>query len=336
MGSEAREESMNRKEALEHFKEHYLEAKSTEKMEQVTSYYEIHKEELKNNFIDAFRKICIKIKEMQNKGVKGNIGYITYSFKRLDIAERKYVYIIEAFNEEWFYDEVECMEEYDVSWAFGFLDEFEQELQEKSKLYIDKITKADMEKFRLEEIGIYHDEIVKLSRYAMPEAAKLEDYRDILKHEVIEVRVGEYKGISEVVYKEDTRVKDSDQVKEWLEEKKEGEYDYEILKDLNLSEGDYEGISLKYGDLSGSNLSKCILKKCSFIGTKFENTNLANADLSQSSLYDGEFKNACMINTILHRAKGGNVNFQNTNMENVNMSEADMAFLKIKNANLKN
>lgn len=79
----------------------------------------------------------------------------------------------------------------------------------------------------------------------MPQAVKIEEYKQIEKADVFEVRAGSYKGASELMYKEDRRIKNSSEIKVQLESKEEI-YDYKILKDLDLANGDYEGIGVRY------------------------------------------------------------------------------------------
>ncbi len=297
--------------------------------------FKIHKKELVPDFVESFRRICVKIAEMQARGEKDKIGYITYSAMASNIAERNYIYVIDAYNTEWFYDEVECCDSYDVSWAFRFLDEFEEELEPQRKLYMDKITKADMEQFRLEEFGIYNAVIKDFIRYAMPYAVEIEEYKQIEKADVLEVRAGPYKGASELMYKEDNRIKNSSEIKVWLESK-EGTYDYEILKDLDLSNGDYEGIDIQYGDLSKSNMKECKLKNGSFIGTKFIQTILTGADLEGATLDHADFTKSELKDANMKGVKGSRINFQDANMENVNLVEALLIYSDMRNVNLSN
>lgn len=297
---------MKKIEALEHYNENYVEPNRLEKLNKLDEYLEKHKEELAAKFVEAFKNICIKAKCMQKAGNKSKIGYITFSLLRTNILEKKYVYALDAYSNLWFFDRCECQVEYDVNWAFKFLDDFEEELEEKRKHYINKILKPDVEKIKLKEVDLYNERIVKLARYAISEAVRTQAYLDIDKEEVLEVRVGEYKGFSEVVFKEDTRVKDAVAIKRWLEAKYEYEYVYEVLKNLDLSHGDYEGIDLSYADLRGSNLSNSNFKKCLLVGTNFE-----GADLSFSDFRDANIQGVNLNRTSLEGCKFLNKDISN-------------------------
>lgn len=198
---------MTRDEALKHFDENYVQVKSIEKFESVKEYYLAYKDEIIASFIESFRQICLKIKDSQSKGKKEGIGYIQYSMLRTNIMEKKYEYVVHAFDEYWYFDEENCSVNYDVKWIFKFLDDLEGELEEKRILYINKITKADIDKIKLKQLALYNKILIETARYAMDEAMKLEEFKDIFLDEVFEVRFGEYRGTSEIIYTEDRRVK---------------------------------------------------------------------------------------------------------------------------------
>lgn len=205
---------MNKEELLEHFYQNYVLEKSIQKVNQLREYYEMNHEGLIAGFVDSFRKICIEVRTMQERKDKEPIGYITYSLLRTNLIRRNYEYVVGAFNDEWFYDTQECNSVYNVSWAYQFLEQFETELEEKRKLYLDKIVKPELEKLKLCEATEYHEIITELARVAMSEAVRLDEFHQIEKAEVFEVRVDDYKQISEVIYKEDVFTKDSGEMKE--------------------------------------------------------------------------------------------------------------------------
>lgn len=191
---------MKREEALTHFVENYVSKISLDKLQKLENYYENNEDILADKFIESFRRICIKIKDLQKSGIKGKIAYINYSLLRTNIIEGTYSYLVQGLNRFSIFDRVECQEEYDVRWTFQFLDELEKELLEKSKLYINKVFKPDVERFIRKEFLSCNNYIVKLAEYAMPRAVELEEFREILKEDVLKVRVGEYKGYYKDVY----------------------------------------------------------------------------------------------------------------------------------------
>ncbi len=341
---------MKKEEALQHFKENYVREKSIEKLLALEIYFNEHKDELALDFMESIKEICVKIKDMQEENKKEKIGYITYSMLRTEILEKNYIYTIEAFNGFWFFDKKECEAKYDVSWAFKFLDELWTELEQQRKVYMNLILAADVEKIILKEAENYNQYIVTLARYAAEKIKDLKEFESVEKEEELEIRVGEYMDFSEVVYKQDLRKKDSKEIKEWLEEKLEYKYTYEVLENLDLSQGDYEGIDLRHAVVSGSDFSNSSMKDSILIGTKFNNSNLNNVDFSQCFINGGDFTNSKLKNAIFENVQGFSglgdkliwempgyaaVNFKGADLEGASFQNAVLTGALFKGANLK-
>jgi len=309
---------MEKDELLAHFCENYVDSKSEEKIVELENYYLKNQEQLALGILEAFQKICLKAKTMQAAGAKEKIAYISFSLRRINILNHRYFYVVEAFDEYWFDDPARCAIDYDVSWAFKFLDEFEADLAASSKIYLNKITVFDLERFKLQELPKYHEVLTQLAKYSFKDLGKLPEFQELEKELVIEVRVDEYQEFSEVVYKEDHRIKDSREIKRWLELKEES-YRYEILKNLDLSEGDYAALKLNYGDLSGSNLTKSDLSEGMFVGTKFQGCEADEADFHGADLREADFRNASLI-----RANFVGANLCDACFDGANLFEADL------------
>jgi hypothetical protein len=190
---------MNRLEALEHFHKTYVEDLLDQKLHKVECLYEQKKQELTTAFIQSFRRICLQVLHMGE--AKARIGYITYSMRRTYLVDRNYNYVIEAYDKDWFFDPQPCQETYDAGWAFSYLGELEDELNQLRKLYMNKIFQPDVERVTLQAAEQFHAYIVKLAKDAVPpRAVRLPEFKEMNREDSLEIRVGEYKGISEVVY----------------------------------------------------------------------------------------------------------------------------------------
>ncbi|GLI05959.1 hypothetical protein YDYSG_19890 [Paenibacillus tyrfis] len=195
---------MTRQEALKHFWETYVKDKQKEYIEKAEEEYRSRKDELAKDFIESFRRICLNIKEMQSAGKKAKIGYINYSMRRTYLMERKHEHVVEAFDKDWYFDTYPCRGTYDSEWVFKYLDALEDELEQLGKKYMGKIIKPDIERIKLEAAGAFNRLVVDMASYAMPGAIRLKEYQDMACEPGLEVRVGEHKGISEVVYSEES------------------------------------------------------------------------------------------------------------------------------------
>ena len=342
---------MDKEEVLKSFKETYVNEKSKQKLLYLEKYYQENKDELVDCFIKSFKEICLKIKEMQSKKKKGKIAYITYSMLRTEILEKDHIYLIEAHNDTWFFDYRECTGKYDASLLFNYLDEFETDLQEIRKTYMNQINAVDIEKIKLQEATKYNEYVIEIARHAMKKASLLKEFEDLEKEDVVEIRVDEYRDLSEIVYKEDITEKDAEEIKRWFEEKLEKKYSYNIFKELNLSDGDYEGIDLRYCDFTKSNFQKSNMKDCILVGTKFENSELEEVDFTDSVIHASDFRNANLAKAIFYNVAGpkglpdtidffspgfSQVSFEGADLKGATFEGADLKGAIFRGANLEN
>ncbi len=293
---------MKKSEALQHFNDNYVMKIRDKKLNELKLYYETNKDTLAKEMTEAFRKICNKVRKLQLDGSKNKIAHIEFSLLRIRILKKRYSYLIDAFSGLYYLDKTDCTSEYDVTWAFKYLEEFLEELEQSRKLYMNKILRPDLERIMLNEISHYNEYIVKLARHALPHAVKLDEYNDLDRKQVVNIYVGDYRASNALVYKEDNRIKNSGDIKSWLEGKYENAYESEILKELDLSCGDYGGIDLSHCNFSGSNLSESNLKNSILVGAIFNNTNLEGVKFENTNLSYSDMRGAILKNVDFTRA----------------------------------
>lgn len=189
---------MNRREALEHFHKTYGENMLNDKLRQVAVLYEHRKEELIFSFIQSFQTICLQANSAEAD--KTAIGYITYSMRRTYLRERIYNYIIEVYGPNWYFDPQPWHGTYDAGWAFSLLAELEDGLNQLRKPYMNKVIQPDVERYVLQAAWEFHQYILKLAKDAIQQAVQLPEFQALKCENDLEIRIGEYKGISEVVY----------------------------------------------------------------------------------------------------------------------------------------
>jgi hypothetical protein len=330
---------MNREEAWFHFIENYAQANSLGKILQLEDEYWLRRDEFAPEFLESFRQICLKISAMQLNHEKAKIGCITYSILRTGLVEHQPAYLVEAFDQDWFLDFIECHAKYHPTWAFRNLYRLEMELAQKAKLYLDQIKHSQLERYLLQEAGKYHQYVIGFIRYAMPQAIRLPEFQAIEKEAKFTVRVGEYLDSSEIVYLEDYQIKDSAAAKTRMQSYDGLAYTYEVFTDLDLSGGDYWGINLKYADLSGSNLAQSQMQFCTLTGAKLNRGSVAGSDLSESLIFEADFGECDLRGADFTKADGaagirdrtnwvkpgfGAVNFRGANLEGANFQNADL------------
>lgn len=332
---------MERSEALKHFEEEYINPYVREMKKNIEKYIDDHRKELTEAFVENFRTLCRKIKEMQKEGRKGKIAYITYSFNIHNLQKESRDYVVQAYGNEWFLEEgEECKISYNVGWLYDFLDDFYGKLFEISKKYMGNINASDMD--QVWKKGVIHCDVklLNFTKRAIKEAIKTEEFKVIDKEEVLEIRLGQEKGYNEIIYKMDTRVKDSKKMKEWLESG-EKNYSYSVLQNLDLSGGNYKGITCNNTDFSGSNLSNSNFEDASLIesvfvksiinGVNFKKSRLSKTDFSDTVLENSDLQEAGLRLAILARAQ-----FINCNLNNAKLYSSDLSYCTFKNSFLTN
>jgi hypothetical protein len=342
---------MNREAAWSHFMDRYALAYGNRKIMELESCYSKRVDDYIPEFLESFREICRAIHTMQQRNQKGKIACITYSMLRTALIDRQAVYLIEAFTKDWYLDFTECQARYQAEWAFSHLYRLEMELDEKLKLYLNQISRAKLQSYLLREADKYHQYVVRLARYAMGRVILLPEFQAIEKEEQFAIRVGEYLDTSEIVYKEDRRVKDLNAVQARLGDKEDLSCSYGVLSGLNLARGDYWGIDLHYADLRGSNLSQSQMMDATLTGAKFNRCSLAGCDLSGAWIFEADFGECDLRGADLSGVMGTAgmkaeeewvapgyrpVSFQRANLENVNFKGAKLRGAVFCDANLKN
>lgn len=338
---------MEKAEALAHFEDNYVRAKLIEKLLQTEKYFLNHLDELADEFLRSVRAIGLKIIRMQSEGEIGKVGYINYGMLRSSILDRSPIYRIDVYNKEWYFDteQKECQGEYDGNSVFRFLNEFESELEEPRKRYFAVISPVDLELIKLREAAKFNQFIIHLAWYALNKGETIQELSNIAKEEEFEVRVGEYYDLSEAVYKEDARSKDPEAVKEWLEDKHEDQYVAAVLKNLDLSGGDYAGIDLRRVDFSGSRLRQCGLQECLLIKARFRKCFLNDTDFSGAMIHDADFSGADLKGAVFFGAEGargirealtsGIYSLSGVNFAGADLTETDFRYANLQGADFR-
>lgn len=333
---------MNKAEAWEHFVNLYGDEFSRAKIMELEQRFRQRLEQFIREFVESFREICTQIRTMQSRNEKGKISYITYSMLRTAILDRRPVYLVEAFDKDWFLDPAECQVRYHPAWAWELLYQLGLELEEKRKLYLNQISQAKLKSFILQETDLYHRYIIRLARYAMDQARQLPEFQVIEREPEFEVRVGEYLDLSELVYREIRLPEDPDVRKAWIAANPDLACTYGALTDLNLAQGDYWGIDLQYSDLRGSNLSQSNLSFSTLTGAKFNRASLAESDLQEAWIFEADFGECDLRGANLSGAigtDGRNVHygekpgFQPVNFRGANLQDAVFKDAKLCGAN---
>ncbi|CAH8244560.1 pentapeptide repeat-containing protein [Paenibacillus melissococcoides] len=332
------------------FTQQVVKPKRQEVLSELEMFFHANREELCCDYVQYFKSLCLRLKDQQIMGKKGKIGHITFSMLRTQIAEGRSTYLVEATDSSWVFDRNPCRSKYDAEWAFRYLDRLEYELVQGSRNYMGAITPVELERHVLRESVHFHDYVISLIRYAMPQAAALPEFVELEKEDLFEVRVGEYLDISEVVYKENTYIPDPEVVKAWLEEKNEYEYAYAAILELDLSKGDYSEIDFRFSSFNNCNLSFSSFEAAVLVGTRWSGCWLEQSDFSHSLIQGADFGECHLVGALFSFTEGNSgrpnsswnkpgflgVNFSGANLTGANFEGASLRGAQFTHAQLDN
>jgi len=329
---------MTREEALEHFEEEYVYKYYVQMDKRAEKYIEENNERLTLEFIETFRSLCKKIKQMQIEGKKEKIAYITFSFGIDNLLHNSREYMVHAYGSEWFYeDSEECKVMHDLNWLYEFMEDTYNQLVEISKKYIGNITSADLMEVRKSGVISCDVRFRKFAKKAIEKAVEIDEFKEIEKDEVLEIRNGEYKGYNEIIYKIDTEVKSSKDIKSWLEKKDDDEdYCNQILCNLDLSNGDYKGIDAHHTDFSGSDLSNSDFEGASLIDARFNKATIDNVNFKGASLDESNFAYTTVKKSNFEKADLLYSNFKKSELIGCNLVGTDFVGSNLQNCVIRN
>ncbi|WP_268625021.1 hypothetical protein [Paenibacillus alvei] len=193
---------MKKEEALHQFRNLVTAEIIKTHLQKLDDYFQLHQEQLSQAFVESFSKLCRCIRDRQDRGDMGPVGYITYSMLRTELLHHRWMCLVEASDKRWFLDANRYEEGYDAAWLFSFWEELHRVLDQERRKYMGLINPADVELIALEQAAEFYRYLIRLATHAMPQAVQLTEYWDMDKEDDLEVRVGEYLDISELVYKE--------------------------------------------------------------------------------------------------------------------------------------
>ncbi|WP_432774828.1 pentapeptide repeat-containing protein [Brevibacillus gelatini] len=281
---------MKKEEALRHLYEQVCLPELEKRVAALESFFLKNKERLVDDFVQSIRQMAIKIKTMQDHGAMPAIGFLHFSLLRTAVLDGSNRYLIEAYTDKWYWEGIECFGSYDAGWAFQGFPSLLQLLDEQRKKYIGVLDAPDVERLLLKELDYFTQFISALVRLSIPEVVRLPEYQQLDKAQRFQIRVGEFKDISESVYVEDRLPREEQEARRLLEQAKDSYCTHETFANMRLRQLKANEMDLRYTDFSRSDLENGEFRHCVLIGTRWGGSSLANADFRHSLLADADFR----------------------------------------------
>lgn len=295
---------MTREEVQQHFWQTYARDMCKHALKQVDQYYRQHKEELAKEFAESFIAFCRYLQQQQIAGEKREVGLICCSMLYTALLQEQQVWRFDAYDKTSYLDEQECSLKFDTSWLFRPLYETCLQLEQERKKYAGKISSSYIDTIKRRQAYYYLPYAVLIARQALKEAVWSEAFSAIKKEPIVEIRLGEYHDGSERVYCHDVTPKDSAKIKRWLEKKLRKSYFCIALTGLDLSDGDYSGITLSYTRMSNTLLHHVNLSDTLLYGTELRQCSIDGSDFSYSQISGAIFDHAIIHHTTFQHSYG--------------------------------
>ena len=193
---------MNTLTALDDFVKHWIEPKSDELEERVLRYIKDNKPTIADGFFESFREVCRRALTQQECNGASSVSYISYSLLYINLLARKPPYLIETFDNKWFFSDSICKHAYEPEWMTSLLYEFYDDALLESRKYLGRIHSTTVEKIILTTFDRQAKHLTRLAREIINNAdlEGFEEYRKLRK-EGLTITVGKYRGTFEEIYK---------------------------------------------------------------------------------------------------------------------------------------
>lgn len=285
---------MKPREAMLHFLDNSARGPYQKSLAALEEYYLHNVEQLTKGFYQSFIQLCQKISDMQGQGGKGKIAYLHYSLLYTSLMQEQNRYRVEAFDQNWYLDQQECVVDYDASWAYCFLHEVSQWMNVERKKYVGRITSYDIDLLKRMEAFKYGMFVEALAKRAIKQAVASPEFAAIDKEEVVRISIGEYKDHSQPIYCYDIRNKEIEVIKEQLLQPYPQQYVSEVWEKLNFSQMKFDQLDLRYVRFTGSTMKEVQFQSTLLWETDFTHTHIEASDFSYSELLGADFSHVQM------------------------------------------
>ncbi|MGG3312311.1 pentapeptide repeat-containing protein [Paenibacillus lautus] len=297
---------MNRIEAWEQFTQEALKFR-TEQIRDLHDFFGREKDRIAADLVlvmDEFFQYAI---QLQNLDLMKKCCVIKISLLRTRLFEGHAEYMLEVFDHETLGSTKILPYRYEAKWIHDYFTAWSQACENKRKEYMGIIQPQSLDYWRREQVDSFHVYMVHAVRHAVDRLMTLPSYQELAKDTQFEICVGEYGDmeISESVYCCNSRQKSSTACKQWLDKKLDHEYVYEHIADVDISNGNYEGIQLNFTRLEKVKLLGSHLQGSYLLSSKFEACDCSEVDFYGSVMFDASFRECNLERACFDEITGG-------------------------------
>lgn len=271
---------------------------------------------------DCISQYGESIYQMQQTGKKGAVAYLQFSLLRTNILLNRHELRLDAYDETWYLDMVECSGSFEAEEVLSPLTEFAAMVDSMRKESPMSITLRETQSRIFEESQKYLIFLAELIRLGMQKVVQTEGYQKIVKAPVFVVCIGGLLDQVDVLYKEDMTVKDGRQIRWYLQSGEQTLFSHETYKQLDLSRGNYAGLKFLYSSFAGSDITESSFHESQLLFDDFRGCILKDTDMTGAQLFEVNFSQAQLEHVSFAGAKLNQVSFQGAILSNVDFDGA--------------
>lgn len=252
----------------------------------VEEIFQKTKDDFQQQFVREFTHVCEALVKDKRKP-----GYLMCHLLRTDLIRGVYRSPIVAYDRKWYLHKGIWVGELDTSELFGFYGKLWENLIQRAKRYVGKVSMPEVNVVMQEMVTLFYRYLKELVLYSIAEATETDSYLSMEKEEDFQIRVGEYLEPGDLVYQEQPK-KDLEELKDWLDKKERKAYCFGDFKGLNLRNLMLQNYDFRYADFRGSSLEKSNLSIGLLIGACFRKCQMKESNLTGSMLHNADFTGA--------------------------------------------
>lgn len=273
----------------EHFLLTWVQPALIDMKQTLESYIKENYDFMKQQFKESFQMICLEAARQQEKGEKRGIAYIHYDILKTSVLQKKNTISLKAYDEDWYLDQNPCETVFACEWFFQALYRFEAEIKIRSQQYIGKVNGHHIMALKHMALSLYQPYLVLCCRQAVKEAMSSPEYRKMKRHSKFDVRVGEFRDISESVCFVDETLYQDQEIRCRLSQKGEVVNAYGYFSGHQLEAGDFHKNQLNWTLFKACHFDESSFSASMMIGTQFENCSLKNCSFDQAVIWNADF-----------------------------------------------
>lgn len=333
---------MTREEAILHYNDNYVKEALEKNRESFLENFQHHKQWLKEAILKATKEICDVVAKKQINS-EYDIMYINFSLLRTSIISKEYNILVSAYNRNWYLDDYPTHSTLSLHPILSVIDDLRNYLEKKRKIYVNKIESFHVNEIILKQAFEYYTHMELFVTTVLQNIDEEQWLKGINKTEEFYIRWGEYRDLTHLVYKMDTRDKNQNDFEKAIKDQED------IYGSDKLIFSTWQHISLDNVQCLGKNFMFSNFKKCRFnnveiIGTvllganfkqgiltncDFSNTLLESANFNEAVFEKVSFKDAILKNADFTYAVFEEVDFENSNLEGARFLKKDIPFINL-------